>query len=102
MLILAYRPFPTRQPYAETGPIFLCAGACTRHAGQDIPAILRSTPEYLMKAYDAEDRIIYGTGAIIAAGDLPACASKLLNDQHVAYLHVRSAHNNCYQFRIDR
>lgn len=24
-LVLAYRPFPDLQPYAETGPIFLCA-----------------------------------------------------------------------------
>ena len=29
-LTLAYRPFPTLQPYAETGPIFLCAKACPR------------------------------------------------------------------------
>ena len=28
MLILAHRPFPAPQPYAEIGPIFLCADAC--------------------------------------------------------------------------
>ncbi len=32
MLILAYRPFPQPQPYAELGPIFLCADPLTCHA----------------------------------------------------------------------
>ena len=27
-LVLAHRPFPAPQPYAEMGPIFLCADAC--------------------------------------------------------------------------
>ena len=27
MLVLAHRPFPAPQPYAELGPIFLCADA---------------------------------------------------------------------------
>ena len=27
MLVLAHRPFTTPQPYAESGPIFLCADA---------------------------------------------------------------------------
>ena len=29
-LVLAYRPFPRDQPYAETGPIFLHAEPCPR------------------------------------------------------------------------
>jgi hypothetical protein len=34
MLILAARPFPAAQPYAETGPIFFCADACKAWSGQ--------------------------------------------------------------------
>ncbi|MCK4869033.1 MAG: DUF1203 domain-containing protein, partial [Alphaproteobacteria bacterium] len=30
-LILAWRPFPGPQPYAETGPVFLHAVGCERH-----------------------------------------------------------------------
>ena len=29
-LILAHRPVPKPQPYAEVGPIFLCAAPCAR------------------------------------------------------------------------
>ena len=33
MLILSHRPFAGLHPYAETGPIFLCAGPCAPWAG---------------------------------------------------------------------
>lgn len=41
MMILAYRPFAHAQPYAETGPIFLCAGECEPWSGIDVPPILK-------------------------------------------------------------
>lgn len=37
MLILAYRPFPVSQPYAETGPIFLCAANCQAWSSESAP-----------------------------------------------------------------
>lgn len=54
-LILAHRPFPELQPYAETGPIFL-----------------------------------------------HAAAAEILGRDDVAYVHVRSALNNCYTCRVER
>ena len=59
MLILAHRPFPAPQPYAELGPIFLCADACAPGGGSDIPEILAS-PDYIIRGYSAENRIVYG------------------------------------------
>lgn len=35
--MLAHRPFPTAQPYAEIGPIFLCADLCAAGGGVDLP-----------------------------------------------------------------
>lgn len=101
MLVLAYRPFATLQPYAETGPVFLCANLCSRGGGPEIPEILTTSPDYLVKGYDSDHRIVYGTGTVLSKSDLPARAEKLLDDPRVAYLHVRSARNNCYQLRID-
>ena len=101
MLILAYRPFPVAQPYAETGPIFLCGDDCARpETGR--PEILDGTPSFLVKGYSAEDRIVYGTGRIVPTGEIEAYAEAVLADPGVAYVHVRSARNNCYQIRIDR
>ena len=101
MLVLGHRPFSAPQPYAEVGPLFLCADECASGSGSELPEILRSSPDYLLKAYDARERIIYGT-AIVPASDIGAYAAKLLAQDNVAFVHVRSARNNCYQLRIDR
>jgi len=102
MLILAHRPFPAPQPYAEIGPIFLCAAACSVPENPaELPQCLDS-PDYIMRGYDADHRILYGTGAVVATGDLRAAAEARLADPRVAYLHLRSARNTCYQMRIDR
>ncbi|HPE25863.1 MAG: DUF1203 domain-containing protein [Rhodobacteraceae bacterium] len=102
MLVCAHRPFPAPQPYAETGPIFLCAAACAPWAGQGVPPILRSGPDYLLKGYDARHRIVYGTGGVVAAAKVAARAEDLLARPEIAFVDVRSARNNCFQARIRR
>jgi hypothetical protein len=101
MLILAHRPFPAPQPYAELGPIFLCADACAQGGGDELPEVLAS-PDYILRGYGADDRIVYGTGGVVATGSIAARAAALFDDPRVAYVHVRSARNNCYQCRIER
>jgi hypothetical protein len=101
MLVLAHRPFPSPQPYAEVGPIFLCADACEAGGGETLPEMLAS-PDYIVRGYGADDRIVYGTGGVTPTARIPARAEALLADARVAYVHVRSARNNCYQCRIER
>ena len=101
ILVLAHRPFPAFQPYAEVGPIFLCADPCAAGGGQDLPALL-SSPDYIVRGYGADDRIVYGTGGVVPTGDIPSRADVLLADRRVAYVHVRSARNNCFQVRVER
>ena len=101
MLILAHRPFPAPQPYAEVGPIFLCAEPCAAGGGTARPAALASS-DYIVRGYGADDRIVYGTGGVVATESIQARAETLFADPRVAYVHVRSARNNCYQCRIDR
>ena len=101
MLILAHRPFPALQPYAELGPIFLCADACEAGGGEAVPEILAS-PDYILRGYSAADRIVYGSGAVVATGRLADEVGARFEDERIAYLHVRSARNNCFQVRIDR
>jgi hypothetical protein len=101
MLVLAHRPFPAPQPYAEVGPIFLCAAGCTAGGGVDMPEMLASS-DYIVRGYGADDRIVYGTGGVVATGAIAARAGEVFGDPRVAYLHVRSARNNCFQCRIDR
>lgn len=102
-LILAYRPFPQPQPYAEIGPIFLHAEPCERYPETDrIPPMFHSSEAYLLKGYGENDRIVYGTGQIVAPAGMAVAAAGILARDEVIYVHVRSALNNCFSCRIDR
>jgi len=101
-LILAYRPFPALQPFAETGPIFLHAEACERaREGDTLPEMLDSS-DYIVRGYGKDDRIVYGTGAVTPTDKIASRAEMLFERDDIAYVHVRSARNNCYQCRIER
>lgn len=102
-LILAYRPFPDLQPYAETGPVFLCAEDCERAQESDVmPDLLRTGTQWLLRGYGDDDRIVYGTGDVVPQQHICTRAHELLQRDDIAYLHVRSAKYNCYQARIER
>ena len=104
-LILAYRPFPAPQPYAETGPVFLHAEACPAHdPASGLPPRHRDgrgSPQ-ILRGYGTDDRIVYGTGMVVAPAEIEPRAAELLARADVAYLHMRSAANNCFTLRIDR
>lgn len=100
MLICAHRPFDTLHPYAECGPIFLCADNCAAHSGSTLPEILTTSASYLLKGYTPDQRIHYGTGQITPAADIATYAAALLARDQVAFVDVRSASNNCFMTRI--
>jgi Protein of unknown function (DUF1203) len=101
-LTLAFRPFKGLNPYTETGPIFLHANPCVAaEPSSSLPAILDS-PEYIVRGYNADERIIYGTGAVTPRDSIRTRAETLFTDPTVAFVDVRSARNNCFQCRIVR
>lgn len=102
MLVLAHRPFDGLHPYAETGPIFLCADSCDPWTGTGLPPILNASPDYLLKGYTPDQRIRYGTGRIVGREDLAAYAATLLERDEISFVDVRSARNNCFLTRITR
>jgi len=101
-LVLAHRPFPALQPYAETGPIFLHAAACPQYRdGGTVPPMLRS-PQYIVRGYTESHRIVYGSGRVVPTPEIPLAAAEMFEDPRIGYVHVRSTSNTCYQCRIDR
>lgn len=102
LLLLAYRPFPELQPYAETGPIFLHKQPCRRYAAEEVLPPMLSSTDYIVRGYGHDDRIVYGSGAVTPTGKIASRAEELLARDDIAYVHVRSARNNCYQCRIDK
>lgn len=102
MLILAYKPFTANHAYAETGPIFLCEADCAQGGGADLPQIMTTSPDYLAKGYCKEERIVYGTGKVIPADQIIDGIKTIFHDPNVAFVHVRSSRNNCFQVRVSR
>ena len=101
-LVLAYRPFPSDQPYAETGPIFLHAETCPRfdEIGA-VPEILTARPEFVMRGYDERDRIVYESCSVVPGDQILEGAERLLEMPRVEYLHVRARSSTCYQCRVE-
>lgn len=102
MLIFAARPFTSLHPYAESGPVFLCADNCPPYEGNDLPPVLKLSPDYLVKAYSEDERIIYGTGQITPSDEVRPYAEALFARDDVAFVDVRSAKNNCILSRMRR
>ena len=104
MLILAHRPFGALQPYAECGPIFLCAEACEAWQGApgELPPILRDRADYLVKGYLPSERIAYGTGATIPSAEVAARIDAIFARDDIGFVDIRSSRNNCFQARAVR
>jgi hypothetical protein len=100
-LVLAYRPFVERQPYAETGPIFLHDTSCLRYERDALPEWFVFLDPAIVRGYDDHDWIRYDTGKVVAGRELADACREILSDATVAYVHVRSKYN-CFQCRVDR
>lgn len=102
-LVLAYRPFSALQPYAEQGPIFLHKEECAPAPQDDhLPSVLEDSPTFLVRGYNSDERIVYGTGKVVANEDIKTYAASLFANSEISFVHVRSASNNCYQAKIER
>jgi len=102
-LVLSHRPFDNTQPYAEQGPIFLHTEDCPRYADEaEVPAMFQKRERFLIRGYNADNRIVYGTGSVVETQNLEAEASRLFDNADVDYVHLRSGSNGCFQCRIDQ
>lgn len=100
-LIAAWRPFDTLHAYAETGPVFFCADCIPAAATPALPPMFTSA-SYIVRGYDAAQRIVYGTGGVVPRDQITARAADLLGRADIAHVDVRSAANNCFHARIRR
>lgn len=100
-LVLAYRPFDEPQPYAETGPIFLHKSPCEQYESDLVPWWFVHLQPAIIRGYGVDHWIRYDTGDVVAGADLTAVSERILGDEAIAYVHVRSKFN-CFQCRVDR
>ena len=99
-LVLAHRPFEGQNPYAETGPVFVCEKNCARAEPSDARPATLAAEKYLVRGYSTSERIVYGTGEVTPSEGIMDYAETLLARDDIAFVDVRSASNNCYHCRI--
>jgi len=100
LLLMSYRPLDDRNPYAEVGPIFICAEDCSRYeeASEFPPDFLNRS--LVVRAYDRAGRIF---DAVVAEpGTAQDIAESFLSDECVAEVHVRNPSYGCFDFRVER
>jgi Protein of unknown function (DUF1203) len=100
-LVLAYMPFQSRQPYAETGPIFLHNKKCSRYSKSSLPEWFVFLDPAIVRGYDGNDWIIYETGSVVAGVDIEKECINIFQNSDVKYIHVRSKYN-CFQCKVER
>jgi hypothetical protein len=100
VILLAYRPFASNQPYAEVGPIFVHEQDCDAY--QDVSAYPSGFPRkaVVLRAYNDRDQIV-GAQAV-RDRRVEDVIAEMFADQKTAYLHARNLGYGCYMFRIDR
>ena len=100
-LVLSYRPFDTLQPYAETGPIFLHNETCEQYSSDQLPFWFGYMDSALIRGYDDKHWIRYDSAEVIPGKDLDNACRKILADESIAYVHIRSKYN-CFQCQVER
>jgi hypothetical protein len=99
MVLFPFAAIPPGHPYSETGPIFVHAEPCERYPATDQdPEEFRKNR--VVRAYNSRQDMI---DAEVANGSEPeAVVEKFLQNQEVAFLHIRSVSRGCYTMQIER
>lgn len=100
-LVLGHRPFAMLHPYAETGPVFLCASPCLSGECVDTLPPFLTSDQYIVRGYGPDERILYGTGRVTPTAAILDYCTELLARPGVAFAHIRSATNNCFHLRVE-
>jgi hypothetical protein len=65
------------------------------------PVFLES-PDYILRGYDRDEKIVYGSGGVVPRGSIPDRIKALLCKPDIESVHIRSSRNNCYHCRVVR
>jgi hypothetical protein len=100
IVLIGYRPSDLGGPYAETGPVFVHATACSGYAEPDAyPSGFRHRTQ-VFRSYGPDGRIV--DGEVVAGVDAEAAIERLLARPDVARIDSRNVTYGCYMFRIER
>ena len=100
VLLASYRPFPSSQPYAEYGPIFIHQRECEPYV--ETSAYPPEFPHHtvVIRAYSVSHEIEAAT--LVGPRRVEDVIAELFENPRVSYLHARNSEYGCFMFRIER
>ena len=98
LALIAHQPATVGGPYAEIGPVFVHADACTGYVSHgQYPEAFRDRTQ-IFRAYDSEGRQV--ENRMVAGVDADSHISELLAQPGVDFIHSRNVLAGCYMFAI--
>lgn len=98
-LLFTYRPPSRDGMLGAPGPVFIHAEDCGQYRGTAFPPDLLSLP-LLIEAWASGNRIL--SARRVTGGETEAVIAELLEDPHIAYLHVRHGEAGCHIASVER
>ena len=102
MLLGSYHlPSPTGI-YWTPSPIFLHASDCTAYTAQDEIADIIRTSLISVRAYNAEQTVLYDLGQVAEGPDADAPLARALADPRTSFVNIHTAKPGCLLCRVER
>jgi hypothetical protein len=100
VILIAHRPFASKQPYAETGPVFIHERECTPYTDVRNYPVEFPHHDVVLRAYDEGDRIV--DAEVVGERQVERVIADLFENQAITYMHARNLAYGCFMFRIER
>ena len=100
--LISYAPFERPSVWREVGPVYIHAERCEGHTPTGrLPEQLATGPRVL-RTYRADDTMNYEHNTVVTdEADLQPIIERLLSEQDVAKVHVRTLAPQCFLFAVD-
>jgi hypothetical protein len=105
MLLANYHVEPPKGVYWSPSPVFVHADAdaCPRFMRENqIPKAIRDMTLVGIRAYNAEDRMLYDLTDLTSGEDSHARVEKCLTEPRVDYVNIHSSGPGCFLCRVER
>ncbi len=98
--LISFSPFAVRSPWAEVGPVYVHADACSGYTSPELPPELRTGPRILRSCHpdgslDYDDIVYVPSGS-----DIEPALRDLLDRPQVAAVHVRASMTQCFTYEV--
>ncbi len=101
VLLGSYRLSAPTGIYWTPSPIFVHAEACPRYQGESEIAPIIRTSLVSVRAYDANQTVLYDLGQVAEGPDADAPLARALSDPRTSFVNIHTAKPGCLLCRVE-